>query len=192
MNKKVLFSSFVAVLILASCANNETETIELDENVTSQLQDDRFIETPLEAGNDSEVSDYQEDVIFDDSISQISEDDTVSESDESMIWEEQETLELSWNYLDYSDSLVGESENTVVFFHASWCPSCKAADDGISAWNIPENLSILKTDFDSSIDLRKKYWVTAQHTFVQVDSDGEMIKKWVWGTAVDDILERIN
>jgi len=105
---------------------------------------------------------------------------------------EVENTELnSGTYANYDSSLVGQSDNTVLFFHASWCPSCVAADKGINAWEVPENLSILKTDFDSSVELRKKYGVTAQHTFVQVDLSWEMIKKWVWGTSVEDIVERV-
>jgi hypothetical protein len=49
----------------------------------------------------------------------------------------------------------------------------------------------LKTDYDSNIDLRKKYGVTSQHTFVQIDSSGNLIKKWVWGRDVQDITERL-
>ncbi|MEK7564045.1 MAG: hypothetical protein AAB510_00550 [Patescibacteria group bacterium] len=43
---------------------------------------------------------------------------------------------------------------------------------------IPSDLSILDVDYDNSSDLKKKYGVTYQHTFVQVDKDGNMIKKW--------------
>lgn len=36
-------------------------------------------------------------------------------------------------YVDYDQSLLGQNETTVLFFHASWCPSCRAADSNISA-----------------------------------------------------------
>jgi hypothetical protein len=43
---------------------------------------------------------------------------------------------------------------------------------------IPAGVTIIKTDFDSSTDLRQKYGVTTQYTFVQVDSNGNEIAQW--------------
>jgi len=57
--------------------------------------------------------------------------------------------------------------------------------------DIPENLTILKADFDSDLELRKKYGVVAQHTFVVVDENGEEIKKWVGGYNIQDVLEKL-
>jgi hypothetical protein len=33
-------------------------------------------------------------------------------------------------------------------------------------------------NYDNSTALKQKYAVTYQHTFVQVDKDGNLIKKW--------------
>ncbi|MCA9327977.1 thioredoxin family protein [Candidatus Saccharibacteria bacterium] len=68
----------------------------------------------------------------------------------------------------------------VYFFHAPWCPSCKAMDDAINAdaSKIPTGVTLIKTDFDSQTSLRQKYGVTLQHTFVQVDNDGNKVAKW--------------
>jgi len=35
---------------------------------------------------------------------------------------------------------------------------------------IPENVNLLKVDYDNSTDLKEKYGVTMQHTFVLVDN----------------------
>ena len=74
----------------------------------------------------------------------------------------------------YADSKI------VYFFHASWCPICKGIDTEITndPTKIPADTTIIKTDFDSSTDLRKKYGVTYQYTFVQVDSSGNEVKQW--------------
>ena len=40
-----------------------------------------------------------------------------------------------------------------------------------------------------NIELKKKYEVTYQHTFVQVDAQGNMIKKWSGGALADIIDE---
>lgn len=111
-------------------------------------------------------------------------DDTAMEKEDAM-------MVKAGTYSDYSPSLVGNTENTVVFFHAAWCPSCRAADSKMSWAEVPAGLTILKADYDSETDLRKKYGVASQHTFVLVDASGEMIKKWVGGTTVEDIVEKI-
>ncbi len=79
------------------------------------------------------------------------------------------------------DKLVrAETGDVVLFFQASWCPSCRGLDSDIknNLSSIPANTSILIVDYDTELDLRKKYGVTYQHTLVQVDADGEIIKKW--------------
>ncbi len=94
-------------------------------------------------------------------------------------------------YLDYSEDLIGKSDKTVLFFHATWCPSCNSADKNIKATWV-EDFLLLKTDYDSNLELRKKYWVTTQHTFVRINSAWEVVKKWSGGNSVDDIKEKIN
>ena len=68
----------------------------------------------------------------------------------------------------------------VYFFHASWCPICQGIDKEINAdmTKIPAGVTLIKTDFDSSTDLRQKYGVTTQYTFVQVDSSGNETAQW--------------
>ena len=105
--------------------------------------------------------------------------------------EEVMTKELAGSYSDYDASMLGKTENTVIFFHAPWCPSCRAADSGISGGEVPEGLTILKADFDSETDLRKKYSVVGLHTFVQVDADGNEVKKWLGGNSVAEVVERL-
>lgn len=72
------------------------------------------------------------------------------------------------------------SGDVVLFFRAVWCPTCKALDADIRAnlSSIPGGLTILDVDYDNSAELKKKYGVTYQHTFVQVDAQGKLIKKW--------------
>lgn len=103
-----------------------------------------------------------------------------------------EVVALSWVYSDYSPELVGKNANTVLFFHASWCPSCKAAEKNILADDISKtDLSILKVDYDSSVELRKKFGVTTQHTFVQVDANSELVKKWNGSNSIDSIVSKL-
>lgn len=107
-------------------------------------------------------------------------------------WVVENPTVLAANYELYNKGSVGEAENTVIFFHATWCPSCVTADKNLQATGLPEGTKVLKADFDTETELRKKYEVTSQHTFVQVDASGEMIQKWTGANSADDILEQIS
>lgn len=95
-------------------------------------------------------------------------------------------------YDDYKSSMANLSGNVVLFFHASWCPDCQAADKAIAADdNLPEGLTIVKVDFDDNQDLRKEYGITTQHSFVQVDGDGNEVKKWTGSKNAEDIASNL-
>jgi len=78
------------------------------------------------------------------------------------------------NPTKYADS------KKVYFFHASWCPICQGIDKEIKAdgSKIPAGVTLIKADFDGSTDLRQKYGVTTQYTFVQVDNNGNETAQW--------------
>lgn len=80
----------------------------------------------------------------------------------------------------------------VYFFHASWCPICQGIDKEINAdmSKIPAGVTLIKTDFDSSTELRQKYGVTTQYTFVQVDKNGNETAQWS-ATSLDDAINGI-
>jgi len=69
-------------------------------------------------------------------------------------------------YLDYDKSHIEKAADgkVVLFFKASWCPTCGALDKDIinNLDNIPEDVTILKVDYDSEIALKKQYGVTIQ------------------------------
>lgn len=92
---------------------------------------------------------------------------------------------LASRYLDYSpDNLTQATKNNgkaVIFFAAlKWCPSCQAADKDFKAnFNqVPKDITILKADYDTAKDLKQKYAITMQDTFVQVDREGKEITRW--------------
>lgn len=95
-------------------------------------------------------------------------------------------------YIDYSEDMLGKYEHTVLFFHASWCPSCRATDTNLEADDVAgSGIGILKVNYDDSTELKKKYGVTYQHTFVSVDTEGNMIKKWSGSNDLEDIMEQL-
>lgn len=98
-------------------------------------------------------------------------------------------------YEAYSPDKIARAEtgDVVLFFHASWCPSCRALSTDIegSRSDIPAGLTILKLDYDKETALKKKYGVTYQHTLVQVDADGNLIKKWSGGGTLETIVAQV-
>ena len=80
---------------------------------------------------------------------------------------------------EYQDQMAAREGTAVVyFFHAPWCPDCRATEEAIDEDGIPVGLTVVKVDFDTETDLRREYGVTQQHTFVQVGPDGEQLAKW--------------
>jgi len=84
-----------------------------------------------------------------------------------------------------------EKGPVVLFFHASWCPTCKAAMMDLEARK-PElkDVSVVIVDYDKYKSEKRKYGITYQHTFVQIDSKGKELAKWSGG-GVDEIMSHV-
>lgn len=101
------------------------------------------------------------------------------------------------SYDDYSPEKIASAAagdgKALLFFHASWCPTCRALDSDIekNAVAIPTGVTILKTDYDKEGELKQKYGVTTQHTLVQVDSEGNLIKKWTGSRTLAALIDNI-
>jgi thioredoxin 1 len=102
----------------------------------------------------------------------------------------------SGSYEAYAPEKLARAEtgDVVLFFHASWCPSCRglSADIEGNLAAIPADLSILKVDYDTETELKKKYGVTYQHTLVQVAADGSLIKKWSGSPTLKALASEVN
>lgn len=88
---------------------------------------------------------------------------------------------------------LANNGDVVLFFYASWCPYCRTAESDINENinQIPGDVHILKTNYDTETALKQKYGVTYQHTFVQVDSSGNLIKKWSGSVTLGEIIANI-
>jgi thioredoxin 1 len=94
---------------------------------------------------------------------------------------------------DASKLAMANTGDVVLFFKASWCPSCRAVDADIKAnlGTIPPSLTIMEVDYDTSTALKQKYGVTTQHTFVQVDAAGTLITKWSGGSTLASVVAKV-
>lgn len=103
-------------------------------------------------------------------------------------------------YIQYSKSALDNASDSrrVLFFYASWCPTCRPADQNFTQNidKIPEDVTLIRVNYNDpdtdqeEKDLAKKYTVTYQHTFVQIDGTGKEITKWNGG-QMDELLSNI-
>ncbi|MBI9102752.1 MAG: thioredoxin family protein [Spirochaetales bacterium] len=84
-----------------------------------------------------------------------------------------------------------ESGPVVLFFYADWCPSCRTAMRSIrDGRDQLKDLTILIVNYDKSAQLKRKYGVTYQHTFVQINPAGESLSTWNGGD-LQNIFEHV-
>lgn len=120
----------------------------------------------------------------------------MTEGDNADLMDKGEVTLKSGSYEAYAPEKLARAEtgDVVLFFHASWCPSCRGlnADIEQNLGVIPPGVSILKVDYDTESELKKKYGVTYQHTLVQVAADGTLIKKWSGSPTLSTLVTEIN
>ncbi|MCA9365193.1 MAG: thioredoxin family protein [Candidatus Moranbacteria bacterium] len=99
-------------------------------------------------------------------------------------------------YVDYDASIVSVAAaegSAVLFFKADWCPSCRALDEDIieNLSLISDGMTIFKVNYDKEIELRQKYGITSQHSFVLVDAQGELLKKWIGSPTLESLMSQV-
>lgn len=93
-------------------------------------------------------------------------------------------------YRPYDESLMRAASGSqiLLFFHASWCPTCQNFEKQILSTELPKDVVIFKVNYDNADELKKKYSVLSQSTWVQVDREWNMYKRWLGKTELSDIL----
>lgn len=93
---------------------------------------------------------------------------------------ETKTAPQPGTYVEYSSTVVAATTGTkILFFHAPWCPQCRALDNSIKTGQIPSGVTLIKVDYDTNQALRQKYGVTIQTTLVRIDDAGNLVEKYV-------------
>ncbi len=122
-------------------------------------------------------------------------DDGMMKKDGAMMDKPMDAMMMGGQYVAYDATKLAFAKegNVVLFFRASWCPTCRALDADIKAnlSQIPKDVLILDVDYDKSAELKKQYGVTYQHTLVQVDADGKMIAKWSGSEGLKALLSQV-
>ncbi|MBK9435153.1 MAG: thioredoxin family protein [Micrococcales bacterium] len=158
MKKIALATPALAALLLAGCGSSSEET-------ATPTASETVAESPAEVMEESPSADAME------------------KTPEVMVTGGQYVTETQYR----EDPAAFQEGNTVLFFYAPWCPDCQETDKSIQQTGVPDDINIVKIDFDNANDLRKEYGVTQQHTFVLIGADGEEIKKWTGSFSAEDI-----
>jgi len=100
----------------------------------------------------------------------------------------------SKRYLPYTKDAynLAVDKKRVLYFHAKWCPVCGPIDKELAQNKdeIPADVVVFKTDYDTQESLKTKYGITYQHTFVQVDAQGNEVTTWSGG-GLDELIKNI-
>ena len=107
---------------------------------------------------------------------------------------------VSSRYVEYSKSALDQAAGNrrVLFFYANWCSTCRPTDANLkeNISKIPEDVTVIRVNFNDpetdqeEKDLVKKYGITYQHTFVQIDSEGKEAAKWNGG-QISELLNNL-
>ncbi len=203
MNKNIGVVVGVVVLLVIAGAVYATMSSKEDmamkaENMDEKMMDDTSM-AEKDAGmmEDEKVGDMEKADMMQDEAMKKDETmmkDEMMDKDEDMV-KDDVTMAKIGSYEAYSTEklAMAETGDVVIFFHASWCPSCRGLNSNIESnlSAIPAGTTILKADYDKETELKKKYGVTSQHTLVQVDKDGNLIKKWSGSSSLDKLIAQI-
>ena len=104
-------------------------------------------------------------------------------------------------YIAYSNGILENNvgKNRILFFYANWCSTCRPVDKELTenSDKIPEGFVVIRVNYnDTDTDkeegaLAKKYGITYQHTFVEIDKSGDVIQSWNGG-SLEELLSRID
>lgn len=94
-------------------------------------------------------------------------------------------------YIEYSETALADSSgsNRVLFFHAPWCSVCNFYEGQIEEQGVPGDITILKIDYDSEDELKQRYNVTTQSTFVLLNEKGEIENSWPFARGLNGIQD---
>lgn len=161
-----------------SAMNAENMADDTMDTAGEEMMDDPMAADPAMDDADMAESGMAEDDMDDSAMA----DDPMAEDSRA----DSDEMMASEAYIPYSAAAATQAAQdgtAVIFFAADWCPTCQAADTAFSQQTdqIPAGVTVLKADYDTEDELKTQYGVTSQHTFVQIDENGEMVTTWSGG-----------
>ena len=129
----------------------------------------------------------------------VNQDIQMTQTEDTLSGDEQ-MMKITDAYVEFSPTVLAEAAKTrrVLFFYASWCPTCRPADKNFTEnlAQIPADVTLIRVNYndpDTDQDekaLAGKYGVTYQHTFVLIDEQGNEVTKWNGG-QINELLSNL-
>lgn len=94
-------------------------------------------------------------------------------------------------YKSYDQNAIPQTGDIILFFHADRCPTCNEAEKNFLASDIPAGLTILKVNYDKETELKKKYQILTQTSYVLIKADGTLIKRRVGWRTLQELQAKI-
>ncbi|MFZ2255356.1 MAG: thioredoxin family protein [Patescibacteria group bacterium] len=193
---KTTLIALVALTLLSSCTPTTQKPIVPDRTNPSPMMDDKMMSGTDMMEEDTMMSGSIENPMMDDDMDKKMDDDMMSGtdmmSDDKM--KPEAMMQKSTGYIEYDaakvDAALASGQKVALFFHATWCPSCKALNTAITSniSAIPADTLIVKVDYDTSAGLKKKYRVVGQHTTVVLNADGTEKSKKLGARNIAEVL----
>lgn len=190
----------VAVLAIAGTtiySQNQKKNVEPSYITVTENSDDVM----EKSNDDSMMQSHSDDTMMKNDGAMEKEDDSMMEqeteadsSDDSMAMTDDVMEKSAGSFVDYEGTDIASlSGNIVLDFSAPWCPSCRNFEKNVKAKldAIPSDLTIVKVDYDSNAEMRAKYGVRVQHTFVQIDNQGNKIALWTGGNDLASVVAKV-
>ncbi|PIT90358.1 MAG: hypothetical protein COU22_02605 [Candidatus Komeilibacteria bacterium CG10_big_fil_rev_8_21_14_0_10_41_13] len=197
MNKTILVVIIIIIAAAAIYGLSQTSKTAPEDTMMNDQTEDKVMDDGNISGE--EIMENEQMIDYDDDMDSGIMDDEDSIKSEEMIDDGKEIMmndnQPVGSYEAYAPEKLAKADNgnVVLFFHANWCPTCRALNSSLegSLSEIPSDLTILKTDYDSETALKQKYGVTYQHTLVKIDSQGNMLKKWSGSRNLEEIISQL-
>lgn len=112
-------------------------------------------------------------------------------------YESSQSLSENSQYTNYSkntyNDLLGKKP-FALFFHASWCSTCRAEEKLIqkNLSSFPKDFTILKVNYDKETTLKKKYGITMQSIVVVLDKTGKEIGRVGDFSSIDKLTDLLS
>ncbi len=154
-----------------------SESMAMDDSMSDGAMTDDAMES--DEAMDAMEPDAMSDEAMDDSMSDGAMADDAMMADHGA-WIDQATYEAD-------PATYHAAGDVVLYFSATWCPTCKETVANLDRDGVPAGLTVVRIDYDDNAALKKKYGITYQHTFVQVDADGNQLATFT-GTLTGEAI----
>lgn len=126
----------------------------------------------------------------------------VDESTEAQQAEDDSTTEVTeqeqpaYSAAVYTDNqaVLTESGPKVIYFHADWCPTCRALEERVNKTlsEFPDGTKIVKVNYDTEKELKKQYGIKVQTSLVILDESGNQVGDVLVNPSNEQLINVIN